>query len=79
MIEKKQPLPTWLLCVWDNSWMKESRPDLRRVYQIDMVDDSGENHGSTNPDALRAEGYEIPDLSELPQGQHSFADILCVK
>jgi hypothetical protein len=65
----KQPLPTWLLCVW-------VIPGFRTCYQVDMVDAAGVNHGSTNPDALRSQGYAMPEISHLPHGQFSFAQIL---
>lgn len=64
----KTPPATWLLCVWKIS-------GFRTVYQIDMVDLFGKNEGSTNPATLRAKGYDIPDLSHLPHGQFTFAQI----
>ncbi len=62
-MNSKQPLPTWLLCVWVT-------PGFGTCYQIDMVDAAGENHGSTNPEALKARGYELPDFTGLAHGQY---------
>lgn len=64
----KQPMPTWLLCVW-------KIPNFKTCYQIDMVDARGQNAGSTNPEALKAKGYVFPDFSNLPHGQFSFDQI----
>ena len=54
---------TWKLSVWG--------PDLPGYAQVDMLDDNGENHGSTNLTKLAAQGYDIPDISNLPSGQYT--------
>lgn len=43
--------------------------------QIDFIE-AGKNTRSTNPEALRNEGYAVPDLSNVPQGRHSMADVM---
>jgi hypothetical protein len=58
--------PTWQLTVWGTD---SGMP--RTFVQIDMVDDKGVNHGSTNVDAVRAKGYAVPDVDGLPSGKYT--------
>jgi hypothetical protein len=44
--------------------------------QIDLVDDRGHNHGSTNPETLAARGYYLPDFGLLPTGNYIMSDLL---
>ncbi len=67
---KKLPKPTWSICVWKI----EEYPVA--VFQIDMINEDGTNDGSTNPDRLRSQGYEIPDLTKLEHGRHFMRDVL---
>jgi hypothetical protein len=61
--------PTWLLSVWGrDSGMPPG------YAQVDMIDDRGVNHGSTNLSALARQGYDVPDVTELATGQY-FADL----
>lgn len=39
--------------------------------QIDMLDANGKNAGSTTPEKLREEGYDVPDLSKVKTGQYT--------
>ncbi len=67
-----KPEPTWTICVFQNPSFPDRVAHLRTVIQIDLVDANGHNSESTNPVELRARGYDIPDLTWLPQGRYVF-------
>lgn len=75
LCNRPQPLPSWLVCVWEMPEEPGMPAHLRRFYQIDMVDAQGRNAGSTNPKALEKLGVTLPDFSGLTHGQYRFADI----
>lgn len=43
--------------------------------QIDRVGADGDSAGSVSPEALRAEGYDVPDYSTLRQGQYRAGEL----
>ncbi len=45
-----------------------------RYVQVDFLE-GGQNTRSSNPETLKAEGYDVPDTSSLKQGQHTLEDV----
>lgn len=67
--------PTWTACVFQNPELPPRFAHLRTVVQIDLIDAAGRNAESSNPAELRARGYLVPDLTNLPQGRYRFPDL----
>jgi len=63
----KKPEPTWVVLIWGMDGI------LKPAIQIDLFRPDGGTDGSVSPEQLRAQGYEIPDLSTLPSGRHRLA------
>ena len=57
--------PTWRITV------QEKQGDVPGYTQIDRIGPDGKNAGSVSPEKLRAEGYDVPDLSTVKQGQYT--------
>jgi hypothetical protein len=64
-----KPLPpTWRVTVQEPQIPGEPRSGFQ---QVDMLDANGNNAGSISPDDLRAQGYDVPDLSQTKTGQYN--------
>jgi hypothetical protein len=70
--EQKTPPGTWQVTVQKDH---EGHPGSGYV-QIDMIDADGENEGSTSAPKLVAQGFNLPDFSQLAQGRYRMADLL---
>lgn len=62
--------PTWRITV------QSAQGDIPGYVQIDQIGADGDSKVSASPEALRAQGYEVPDFSHLPQGQYTAADAM---
>lgn len=47
----------------------------KKTVQIDLIDETGKNTGSHSPEALRAAGFDVPDFTNVPQGQYDTASL----
>lgn len=65
-----KPLPpTWQVTV------QEKQGDVPGYVQVDKLGPNGENEGSVSPEQLRAEGYDVPDLSQVKQGRYTAEEL----
>lgn len=65
----KEAPPTWRVTV------QKPQGGAPGYTQIDQVDEKGQNAGSTTPEKLLEQGYKLPDLSKLEQGQYTLGDL----
>jgi hypothetical protein len=64
----KPPDPNWQVTV-----NKPQVPGDVGFIQIDDVS-GGQNKWSSNPEKLKAQGFDVPDFSKLPQGKYTLAE-----
>lgn len=68
--QRGKPMPEdWRVTVWKMS------PELPPAIQIDKIGHDGASLGSFSPEELRKEGYAVPEVAQLPQGQYHAGDL----
>lgn len=70
----KSPDPNWQVTVQGEQQL-DANTKVPGYVQIDDVS-NGENKWSSNPEKLRKEGYDIPELNTLPTGKYKMSDVL---
>lgn len=68
--EPKAPNPDWQVTVQSPQLMPDKVTQSPGYVQIDEIT-NGQNVWSSDPQRLRAQGYDIPDFSKLPQGKYT--------
>ncbi len=68
-----KPEPQWQVTI------QKSDDDIPGYIQIDKIDAAGNNTESVSPEQLAAEGYQLPDLKNVPEGKHTFAELAGLK
>jgi hypothetical protein len=71
-----QPLPENSRITVQEYLNKAGEP--QKTVQIDLFDAQGRNIGSHSPMTLEQQGYAVPDLTDIPQGQYSAADLAAI-
>lgn len=67
--------PNWQVTVQRPQLMPDGATVVPGFVQFDDVH-GGRNHWSKGPEALRAEGYQVPDFSGVAQGRYRVGTLI---
>lgn len=74
---RRQPFPENAQVMVQEYIGRDGQP--KKAIQIDLIDPvTRDSNRSLSPEQLASEGFDLPDLSRLPQGIHSSADAVAL-